>query len=102
LLLLREIPADIDELTPSKNSAASIAGVGGIMTATSGAATPGRRSAKARVLMLKRVFGFAAATALPRRGEEISEMAFARRSTVLFQFLDSRAARKPASKKIAK
>jgi len=28
--------ADIDELTPSKNSAASIAGVGGIMTATSG------------------------------------------------------------------
>jgi len=63
-------------------------------------ATAAGRSAKGASLDAEAGLRFAAATALAQRGEEISEMAFARRSTGALPILDSRAARKPAPKKI--
>jgi len=53
--------------------------------------------------MLKRVFGFAAATALAQAwAKKSSKWLSLAGALVLFQFLDSRAARKPAPKKSAK
>jgi hypothetical protein len=53
--------------------------------------------------MLKRVFGFAAATALAQAWAKKSPKWLSLAGAlVLFQFLDSRAARKPAPKKSAK
>jgi len=54
-------------------------------------------------LILKRVFGFATASALAKAWEKKSKvwLSFAG-VLVLFQFLDSRAARKPSPKKTAK
>jgi len=74
--------ADIDELTPSKNSAASIAGVGGIMTGYVWGATAAGRSAKGASLDAEAGLRFRRGDRSgPGVGEEISEMAFARRST---------------------
>jgi hypothetical protein len=53
--------------------------------------------------MLKRVFGFATASALAKAWEKKSKKWLSLAGVlVLFQFLDSRAARKPSPKKSAK
>jgi hypothetical protein len=54
-------------------------------------------------LILKRAFGFATASALAKAWEKKSKLWFSLAGVlILFQFLDSRAARKPAPKKSTK